>query len=364
MIRVSILGLALALSCFSQSKPVSPDTKQSGSKTEIPIHALSFQETGPVAGLASAPALRLPFQCLADGTLFLNVVTPPPDLGSAAVSENVLTLYAVRNRKAQKLVVNSVPGLKDLYIQDFFPAGDHIVFLVSAKAVSQNASHEGGPRSGTQLADAEESNMNNYLITLGLDGQYRDKLIVPNDLILDRFGVFPSGEVIVAGYDRAGNQPMLRLLDPRGAVIQAIDQPMTADERNAGDRTPNSTELVTHGDTILAWRSGTRDPVLEISKTGVLRTIRIAVPPGSQLGSFVPSDDLLLASMLPAAKEAGKAVNVSEATYYEISPLDGSLTQKLTVAGAHNGPIACKSNKQYFSYAPDKDGKLVESVAQ
>ena len=147
-------------------------------------------------------------------------------------------------------------------------------------------------------------------------------------------------------------------------MIQAIDQPMTAGERNAADRTPNSTELVTHGDTILAWRSGTHDPVLEIGKTGVLRTIRITVPEGLQLGSFVPSDDLLVTSMLPQAREAGKAVDVSESTYYEISPLDGSIIRKLTVAGAHIGPIACKSNHQYFSYSPDKDGKLVESVAQ
>ena len=98
MIRASVFGLALALSSFGQSKPVSPNRQQSESRAEIPIHALHFQETGPVAGITSAPALRLPIQCLADGTLFLDVVTPP-DRGAPLVSGNILTLYAVRTAK-------------------------------------------------------------------------------------------------------------------------------------------------------------------------------------------------------------------------------------------------------------------------
>src|SRR5580698_177805 len=64
--------LVMGLRLSTQGQAVSPRPKTAAAPA--PLYSISFERKDPVAGLDASPAIKLPFDCTADGTVFVTMV--------------------------------------------------------------------------------------------------------------------------------------------------------------------------------------------------------------------------------------------------------------------------------------------------
>lgn len=371
------LLLALTFTCFGQSVSSVAGKDAAGpsdggkisDEPDIQSATLDFKHSEPVQGVGASAAFVVPFQCTDDGAVFLDALSP-------AGTGRGRTFYSLHDKETQKFALSAIHDLRDVEIIDYFPAHSMVGFLV--RAIQETAVSPGGAQASDGKSGATEMNraVHHYFVAeFDRDGSYKKSVQLGLDYPLFRMAVLPSGEFLVTGYDSATDAETMVLLDDAGQVVRDIDQPLSAKERAArreasaykrmlnGAQSAGRTNFVEYKDSILAWRAGTNDPVLEIGAGGETREVPIAVPQSSMLADMLPSDDQWIIHVNSANVSGDGPRDLSGYQYYEVSPLDGSLLRKLVIAQAAVGSIACKSKGKYVAFSKDKENKLVEFVA-
>jgi hypothetical protein len=353
---LSFLCVFGGLSVKAQSPKGSSSDK---GQPEIQSFQLEFGSPEMVKGVGPSPLIAVPFQCLADGTIFLDALDPNKQMKP--------TLYALLNGKVATFSPDGITDLANVQMIDYFPQPSSVFVLV-------RASRKAATQSDTDAATADHRG-HYFIASFNRDGTYRSSIQLPITYPLFRFAVLSSGDFVLAGYDSAADEERLVLLDDRGTLLKVISPAIanaeraqrrnsSADQRMlAGAQSSGLTNFIGFKDSVLEWRTGTSDPIIEIHADGSTREVPIVLPGAGVLADILPSDDKWVAHVQPASTSTTGPRNLLTYSYYELSPLDGGVLRKLIINNNQVGTMACKNNGKYFAFSTDLDKKLVESVA-
>src|SRR5207248_3365727 len=103
--RFAVLSVTVCLSLGTWGQPA-PGTARPPRPVPPMLSQISFQRGEPISGLSS-PAIRLPFQCTSDGTIFVGMIQPPD------ASKQLLASISL-SREYHLFPLDQVPELLDL----------------------------------------------------------------------------------------------------------------------------------------------------------------------------------------------------------------------------------------------------------
>ncbi len=333
-----------------------------------PLYRVSFVRGDAVSGISASPAIKLPFQCTSDGTIFVSFVStvpansglPPPPPGPPPT---LLTSVSSAGR-GQTFRLDQVP---ELYISsevDHFASDSGVIFLVRAsrenKPVKQ--AYTVGSQQGESTGNAAEQHL--YIVTFSRDGEYRRTVEVGDAFRILQIAVFPSGTFLAFGYDAKDHSPKLAMLKEDGALLKFLEIPKgDAPESmvsGADARRPHAiapAELVPEGRSILVVQKETTFPLLEVNEGGAVRAIHPKLPRGEQIEAAIPADQNLY---VIAGEETG--TGRSGETIYEMSPVDGAVLRRLVLSdGRTPSDLACVHDGKLLSIDYG-DGKVVPLI--
>jgi hypothetical protein len=175
--------------------------------SDLPLYRISFQEGEPVPGIGAMHAIKLPFECTSDGTIFISMVQPlgvgsRPSYLADFANPMLLTSFS-RAGKAYTFPFDQVSDLYDVREIDHYAAESEVVFLV-------RATHE-DPKAKPAVSNGEETAADRkrnaeahhfFLVVFDREGKYKRTLQMEDTFEVTQFGLFSTGMYLVYGYDR------------------------------------------------------------------------------------------------------------------------------------------------------------------
>ncbi len=342
-----VLGLTCAVMSAAQNPSQAVVSRQQGTvsnkQTEIPVHVLDFKLDTLVAGIKASSALTLPFECATSGAVLVNMVLPFEEGKTQST-----TLLTVTGEKAIPVDLSTVRGIDIDNVLSYFPYGSKEVLSIWGRKKSDSAQNE-SPRES-------------FVVFFGATGQY-EHYVDLGAVLAGTVAVLPSGDLLVSGHNLAERIDTLAIYSSSGSLIRPLDQPMTAQERDTSFPRVNTTGVITHGEDVLVYRAGTRNPILEIGQKDTVREIPLALPPGALISEMVASDDSFIVHSYPE-HDTTKAIDVSQGTYYEFDTLDGSLMRVLKSGSQLVNILACKSGGRFTAFVTNSDRQFMKMSAQ
>ncbi len=332
-----------------------------------PLYRVSFERHEAVLGADASYAIKLPFECTADGTVFVSFIdTVPAGVGVRPPPGLSLRLVSVTPAgHAQAFDLHQIPGLYVSREVDHYASESEVVFLV-------NAEHEYRPEKKTYpIADGKRGEFTSnaaeqrrYIVSFSRDGTYRRTVEIGDLFRIQQLGVFPSGVFLAFGYDESNNSPKLAMLKEDGTLLKTL-QPLKGDVPESvfgsGDgKSPGvirPAELVPEGRSILIVQSDGALPLLEVDEGGAVRAIRPRLPKDAQVKALIPSDRSLYVVARP--KSDGPD---SEGTIYEMRQDYGSVLRRFELSDRlAPSDVACVHDQKFLSLDYG-DGKIVPLI--
>ena len=312
---------------------------------------------GSGSTIAISPATSLP-QCDADGALFLDLLDPRDPRKHSVVS--------FKGKEHQTYSPAAIPDLHDVFVLGFYPTSSKVAFLVRAAK-----DLPGNPGPGQSPAGIPWSRYHTYVAEFNRDGSYKGKIELPISYKVVRFAIFPSGEFLVIGYDELNSVVRMLLLSSSGDVVRTIDLPASrtavagdtpfrsAVGARAASKVLASLMLTPYNQDILAWRTNSNDPILDVTSGGGVREVPLQVPAGFAFAGMIPSSDRWIAHFRAENIREDAPFTASAYSYFELRPQDGSVSSKLVISGDIPQSLACESDGTYLTYKVDSHRNLI-----
>ncbi len=337
---------------------------------ESPVYRVTFERRDSVPGVIASSAIKLPFVCTADGTVFVSFVNSvPAGVGLPTPPPVLPLLRLVSFSTTGKGQTFDLAQVTDLYISselDHFVSESEVAFLVRAareyKPQKKTYAIKGGGQGEYTSNGAEQRQ---YILIFGRDGTYR-RTIEAEDLPLriENLGVFPSGTFLVFGYDAKDESPRLAMLKEDGTLLMPLefkkgDVPESMIGKAGGAR-PGviaPAQFLPEGRSIIIVQNESTFPLLEVGEGGAIEAIHPKVPQNSSIKALIPSDRNLYAIVTqPGADSASKE------TIYEVSREDGNILGSFDLAdGRRPSQIACIHEQKFLSL-DHRDGKVIPLI--
>jgi hypothetical protein len=321
-----------------------------------PLYRISFERGNAVAGVNSTGAVRLPFQCTSDGTIFVTFAGGvPANSGLRPPLRPPLEFVSIAPPDhAQVFRLDQVPDLFDSREIDHYPSESEVVFLVWASRENKpekraiSSENAGGKREYTVNAAAHHR----YIVTFSREGEYKRTVEIDDAFSIQHVGVFPSGTLLAFGFDKSDHSPKLAMLKEDGTLLKFLEIPKgdAPVSMVGGNDSPQrgviaQSELVPEGRSILIVQNKTTFPVLEVGEGGAIRAIYPKLLKGEQIEAAIPSDRGLYVIVSPETKERGFA-----GVTYEVNPEDGSLMKRFELTSDHRpSDVACVHEGKFLS---------------
>ena len=370
--RTAVLTLLFATALSFRAEGQAGSEAAAGSiSTEVPAYRVTFERRDPVPGVTASGAIKLPFVCTTDGTVFVSFLndTVPAGVGLPGPPPVLPPLRLVSFSTTGKGQTFDLAQVNDLYISselDHYVGESEVVFLVRAareyKPQKKTYRIKGGGQ-GEYTSNAVEQRQ--YILIYGRDGTYR-KTIEAEDLPLriENLGVFPSGTFLAFGYDAKDESPRLAMLKEDGTLLMPLefkkgDVPESMIGKAGGAR-PGviaPAQFVPDGRSIIIVQKESTFPLLEVSEGGALEAIHPKLSRNSSIKALIPSDRNLYAIVAqPGADSASKE------TIYEVSREDGNVLRRFELAdGRRPSQIACIHDQKFLSL-DHGEGKIIPLV--
>lgn len=329
--------------------------QQEAQTTDVANTIVRFKAQGPIPNLPYLPAISLPVQCNSDGTLFFDSIKPENP------SEH--TVYEVTVKNSLRFNTGMIPGLYDVHFLSSYPSDSQLGMLVRATTESAQDKMTGAPHSY-------------YVVTFDLKGNFKKSTAIevsPN-FMPSHLALLRSGELLVSGFDKGNQVARLVLLDVDGTFKRPIDLPAARlpnspreqanpmYEIHRSERLLGSVSFSNASDSVLVWRGGSTDPIVEVREGGALREVPIQIPSGFVLADLVASNDRWVAHFRRATYTMKQAQNTNDPhiyAYYEVRPSDGTLARQLTLQGNRAGTVYCEHDSTYLSFEVGGDNKML-----
>jgi hypothetical protein len=347
-----------------------PEAAAGSISAEAPVYRVTFERRDAVPGIIASSAIKLPFVCTTDGTVFVSFVnTVPAGVGLPAPPPVLPLLRLVSFSTTGKGQTFELSQITDLYISselDHYVGESEVIFLVRAareyKPQKKTYPITGGGQ-GEFTSNAAEQRQ--YLVVFDRDGTYR-RTIEAEDLPLriENLGVFPSGVFLAFGYDPKDESPKLALLKEDGTLLRPLqikkgDVPESVIGKAGGAR-PGviaPAQFVPEGRSIIIVQSESAFPLLEVSEGGAIKAIHPKLPRNSSVRALIPSDRNLYAIVTQPGSDSA-----SEETIYEVRREDGDALRRFELAdGRRPSQIACIHDQKFLSLDYG-DGKIIPLI--
>jgi hypothetical protein len=359
-----LLAVALTPQPGSQRHAEAPQ----GSNLPAPsVYRVSFERRDPVPGVIASAAIRLPFECTSDGTMFVSFVDTP-SVGTGAIPAPGLPhlrLVSVSlSGTGHSFDLNRVP---DLYISrevDHFASESEVVFLVEAAREYKPEKKTFRTTDGTRHEyPGNAVDQQRFVISFDRDGVYQRTVRPDVPFRLQQVGVFQTGALLALGYDEKDHSPRLAMLKDDGTLLKPLhpaagDMPESllgnGDGKYRGVIRP--VQLVPESRSILILQSDSHFPLLEVNEGGGIRAIRPKWPKDFQIEALIPSN------LDPYAVAGAKAADPSEDSIYELRPDDGAVLRRFDLSDGHSAQdVACVHDEEFLSLDYG-DGKIVPLI--
>lgn len=354
-----VIGAALAISQgLAVAQAVSTGAVSAHSEV-IPERTLNFSavDLGSGSSIDISPVTSLP-QCDTGGSLFLDMLDPKDLKKHTAVSFRV--------GESQTYLPSAIPDLHDMFILGFYPSSSEVAFLVRG---TKDLPGSSGPN--TSPAGITWSSYHTYIAEFKRDGSYKGTIQLPISYKIARFAIFPSGELLVLGYDELNSVIRLLLLNSSGDVQRTIDLPASRSPiagttpyhspsgATAMSKVLASFEFTPYKEDILVWRANNNDPILDVSSGGSVHEVPLQVPPGFAFAGMIPSNDRWVGHFRSKNVPQNAPFTAGTYSYFELRPEDASIFAKLLIPGDLPQFLACEADGGYLTYKVGKDHKLV-----
>ncbi len=369
MIKLPI-ALALSLATLqgqAAREQTSPKAAPVKSAVLAPLYRIVFKPSDPVPGIGAMPAIRLPFECAGDGTVFISMVqalgTGSPPRNLSPYSPSLLLTSISPSREAHSFPLDQVPDLYDLQEVGDYASESRVIFLVRAtredKQVKQNYTASDGTQREFNGNFAEH---HFYIVMFDRQGNYQKTVQIEGGIRMTRLGLFPSGTFLAYGYDEADHAPKLAMLKDDGTLLKFLEIPKgDVPESALGTKDANGkgpamyvapVQLAGQGHFIYVVQNKTEFPMLEVNEAGAIRAIQPKLPEGVQINMLVPSDENLYA----------RVTEIKDGSIYELTPQDGAILRRFQVGDKESGAdVACVHDEKFLSFQ-HSDGKLVPLI--
>lgn len=334
---------------------------QTGPKAEAaqspPAYSVSFERGQTIQGVGSSGAIALPFQCTADGTMFVRFVSAAPPGVTPPPLPTFQLVSISTSGVAHSFPLDQVPDLHVLSEVDHYAYDSGVVFLI--RGTRDNPGHDSSKDTPAERAAARHT----YIVGFDRDGRYQKTVEVDDRLRIQHLAVFDSGIFLVFGYDPKDHAPQLALLKEDGTYLKSLDVPtgampnvaIGAEGAKKGVLMP--VEFMRLGSSVMVVQTQGDYPILEVSQGGAVRAVPSKLPSGTHIQDLIPSDR----NMFALVEAEG---NSQRGTVYELQPQDGSV-QRIFTAGDEHDPaaVACVHDEKFLSLDYG-DGKITPLVGR
>jgi hypothetical protein len=351
---------AVALGQGSAAPPESPPTA-------APLYRVSFERGDAVSGISATPAIKLPFECTSDGTIYVTfggTVSAGSGIVPPLFPPMLLTSISPAGH-GQVFRLDQVPDLYFLRELDHYASDSEVTFLVRAsrenKPVKKTYSMKDGSR-GEYTGSAAEQRL--YILSFNRGGEYRRTIEIENTFGIERLGIFPSGTFLAFGFDEKDNSPKLVMLKEDGTFLKSLQIPrggvpdsLVGAANSTHPYVVAPAQLVPEGRSILVVLNNSTFPLLEVSEGGAIRAIHPRLPKGEQIEAAIPADRNLYVIARPETAERESA-----GVIYEVSPEDGAVLRRFELSDGRSAPdVACAHDGKFLSI-DYRDGKVVPLI--
>jgi len=361
--------LVTALSLRAGAQTGSEAAAGGSISSEVPLYRVSFERRDTIQGIAASSAVKLPFECTDDGTVFLSFVsTVAAGSGLPAPPPVPPPLRLVSVSPAGKGQTFELGQISDLYISrevDHYVSESEVIFLVSAAREYKPEKRTYAMKSGGQgELSINAAKQHRYVLVFSRDGKYQRTIEIEDQFHIQELGVFASGVFLAFGYDEKDNSPKLAMLKEDGTLLKPLqipkgDAPESMIGKADGPRpgVMAVVQLVPEDRSILIVQNDSTFPLLEVSEGGAVKVIHPRLPRDSRIKAVIPSDWNLYATIgQPSADPA------SEGTIYELQREDGKALRRFELSDARTpADIACIHDQKFLSFDYG-DGKIVPLI--
>jgi hypothetical protein len=344
-LAVLLMTVCLSLLGWGQADPGSTGPRPHASS---PLFQISFQRGEPISGLSS-PAIRLPFQCTSDGTVFVGMIHPPD-------ASRQLLASVSPSRESHLFPLDQVPDLYDLEEVDHYASESSVLFLVRAAEEKKLAKGTVATSNGVEEVTRNAAEHHSYIVLFDRAGRHQKTVRIEDALQVRQIGVFPSGMFLAYGWDELNYRPQLALLKNDGTLLEYLSVPLGGVPESALRKKPDGTgaavfvapvQFLQHDHAVLVAYDKSRSPVLEVSESGAIRLIRPKLPADIQIDMIVPSDKDLYA----------RVNDRSRGSIYRLDLRNGRVSGRFQVGNdAAGADVACVHEGKFFSFEYGEGG--------
>jgi hypothetical protein len=262
-----------------------------------PAYTISFRLGQPIDGVGSVLAMRLPFECTSDGTVFITTVQPngvggrPRNLAQFAPSMLVMSISI--SGIAHSFPLNEVDDLYDINDIGLYVSDSKVIFLLRA---AQGSSSVQLDTQNTSTRSFPEYHF--YAVIFDRDGRYQKTLQLGDDFQVSQLGLFPTGQYLAYGYDKNDHSPRLAILKEDGGILEYLQINKNDIPRSAVDSLNGSgpavriapIQFIGRDHSIYILQNKTNFPLLEVSESGTIRKINPQLGTDDRIQMLIPSD--------------------------------------------------------------------------
>lgn len=348
-----------------QVPPMERTTAASGAG-DTPRYTLVFSHADPVPGVVGSPMLATPIPCSPDGVPFVLVPLPPNYQNNLVES--------LEQGGGHRFPYSTAPGLYDILLLSYFPAGPEVAFLVSATTDPKVSTYSTRLPDGTVVTGQGYSGSHHrYVLLFDRQGSYKSAVELPMGSDYLKLAELPDGTFLLLGYDPARRSASLAVVDQQGRPVRSVELPReilsSADleAAHAGDeldaarvaRSIASWQFIPAQQRVVLYRPGGAGAVLEFGAGGAVREVALAQPAGYILDAFVPGADGWFVRYRRSGLSSSRNVDGSEISgnfeLYKVNPLDGSLAARLLTGNGSVLEEVCEGGGSMTSYSLGKN---------
>lgn len=366
--RLAWVGVSLLLAAaMPAAQGQNGDLSKTGSRSTVapPLFRISFERGETVPGISATPAIKMPWECTSDGTIFVSFVGAVPAGAGFPGLPPMLLASVSPTGHGQIFRLDDVPQLYISREVDHYASDSDVVFLVEAAKEKNSARETSSVGAGPKEFTKNNPEQHLYLVSFARDGQYRRTIALDDLFRIQHLGVFPSGTFLVFGFDRKDHSPKLAMLRDDGTLIKflEISKGDTPESMLSAQGAPHPgviapSELVPEGRSLLVVQNNSTFPLLEVTEGGAIREIHPQLPKGEVLDSVIPADRNLYVIARPETdlKESAEVI-------YELSPEDGTVLRQLQLSDERRASesVACVHEGKFLSI-DYSDGKVVPLI--
>lgn len=319
----------------------------------VPSVVLEFTKSEPIPISLAGQTISGFFSCASDGSVVFELVNfgspdkplPQPDF----------TIFAVQNADHVTRFGFASLGLKRMNpVQTWSVTSGELTAILKAVTPDEETKDNGVKK-------------HLFLVRFNRDGSFNGVHPIEGITDISSMGVFPSGEILVAGIDPMRHSLSWKVLDASGAVLREVTPVNgklpkdSVEELLTDDPWSLVPQIVPYQDHLLSVAMGGKE-IVEWNPSGVIRTTRLQIPGDTQTMKFIPSNGrnwLVTFGRKGVAPEGGGPVGFKAAGIGEFDPGTGELLRVFHSESRRNGStIACVRDGVFQALSTDPESSL------